>query len=1072
MAKYDVFISYSRKDKKFVEYLYTQLKEVYNLAVWLDLIKLSSDGRSFDKNIQEALDDSNRLLLIVSPDSMVSEYVTKEWKYALERCKTIIPVLHRGEYEILSQHPQLAKLHAPQLSGETIEKSKLDRVVDFILDEPVQGDIYGISLEWDERKKVERPQALYDLKSLAITDLDESYSGDSAIVGIWGFGGTGKSVMAQSLIRDCDVRRTFPDGIYWIPIGQNVNLTQRMSDLGASLNDSRDNYMGDVHSCKTQLMQHLSDKRCLIVLDDVWNIEEVQAFNVIGSNGHIIFTTRNEHIAKQSGHAYKLGGMIEDQAIELIGKWSGKTGSDPLYKDIARKIDYLPLGLKIIGFTLQDMDAETWVQYYEENLLTTSFANESLGACFQVSVDHIRTERRWLYYCLGIFAEDVFIPYPIVEKFWLKLNPALDKNDCIQFQGALQQLGLIDVHANSRTLTMHDLLHEYTRHMLKKDANLGLKETQSKFLSLVKTPEQSWTEVLQEQKIDFPNMDYLYTHLPHHMKEAEEEQALYNILKETPGWIETQPRNLQYERLMLNIWDEYHRQQKEEASQFLQDWLDKPVPRMETDDGEESPYTAREIAVKCALRCGNDDIIQQAMQHKDKRVRDIGGVVNYYRYLQNRNRGHENQGIRNIRHMVSNTSLFGLPRIGRVRSAIIDIMVLLLYEYQNRTHTEEDHYTGILSNLLIETVQRALLMHSVLPLPAIWKPVKRFLSGFILDLIQERLEVNKEQPDTTVHTTVTSLEISNLFTPEYANNSAFRKIALYFSREQGNLLDEVSVEEHVQNFSGSLGYIASEFALVAHGVHEPDKALEVINGIINHDGQYKDARFVSMIATWRRILMHRDTIERRWLDDYRKMIEQYYDGRDSEWGILPLEKGNYQYHPLVWYAQVWNRVEGNATRPVDLIVRYLRDANKPFTEHILNGFGDPRITFINYSSILEHFTPYMQSPDDDLRKIIVRSLGRLRGKAQSAVDDYLESLEKVDGQLIADIRERSHQETQQALFVQIGEFVTYQLAFGDPGALSWLLDDIDGFLDTGSAAGGILFALDRFLDTIKEHKIS
>jgi hypothetical protein len=45
-------------------------------------------------------------------------------------------------------------------------------------------------------------------------------TGTAARTGIHGMGGIGKSVLASELARDHEVRRAFPDGVFWVGIGQ------------------------------------------------------------------------------------------------------------------------------------------------------------------------------------------------------------------------------------------------------------------------------------------------------------------------------------------------------------------------------------------------------------------------------------------------------------------------------------------------------------------------------------------------------------------------------------------------------------------------------------------------------------------------------------------------------------------------------------------------------------------------------------------------------------------------------------------------------------------------------------
>ena len=91
-----IFISYSHADREFVEDLATQLV-VHKVNVWLDRWEMHV-GESLIDRIQAAITDASALLVILSPDSVASEWCKKELNSGLireleERRIVILPVL-------------------------------------------------------------------------------------------------------------------------------------------------------------------------------------------------------------------------------------------------------------------------------------------------------------------------------------------------------------------------------------------------------------------------------------------------------------------------------------------------------------------------------------------------------------------------------------------------------------------------------------------------------------------------------------------------------------------------------------------------------------------------------------------------------------------------------------------------------------------------------------------------------------------------------------------------------------------------------------------------------------------
>jgi hypothetical protein len=87
------FFSYSREDSEFALRLAADLKAAGS-DVWIDQIDIGP-GELWDRKVQSALESCPCLLLILSPASVNSNNVLDEVSYALDKQKTLIPILHR-----------------------------------------------------------------------------------------------------------------------------------------------------------------------------------------------------------------------------------------------------------------------------------------------------------------------------------------------------------------------------------------------------------------------------------------------------------------------------------------------------------------------------------------------------------------------------------------------------------------------------------------------------------------------------------------------------------------------------------------------------------------------------------------------------------------------------------------------------------------------------------------------------------------------------------------------------------------------------------------------------------------
>ena len=87
-----VFISYSRKDLEFVERLASDMQTA-GLSVWYDLSGLEG-GTQWGTEIQKAIQQSQYFLLVLSPNSLQSKWVQREFLYAENKGLKVVPLLY------------------------------------------------------------------------------------------------------------------------------------------------------------------------------------------------------------------------------------------------------------------------------------------------------------------------------------------------------------------------------------------------------------------------------------------------------------------------------------------------------------------------------------------------------------------------------------------------------------------------------------------------------------------------------------------------------------------------------------------------------------------------------------------------------------------------------------------------------------------------------------------------------------------------------------------------------------------------------------------------------------------
>ena len=290
-------------------------------------------------------------------------------------------------------------------------------------------------------------------------------------VGLQGMGGVGKSVLAAMVARDEAVRRKFPDGIIWISLGQEANLLLRQGDVAIAL--SRPNpSLADVEQGKTYLSELFADKACLLVLDDVWELEQIEAFNVLTEQSQLLITSRDTRLTEDLDGAmgYRVGLLDDQKALELLALLAEKS-SEELTEDakaVVKECGNLPLALAMVGAMargktnpwasllnrLRNADIEKIKQQFPNYPYTDLFR------AIEVSIQALDTEIRERYLDFAVFPEDVPVPLAVLQTFWQA--EGLDELEVEETIETLVGKSLLQ-QDSQQFLSLHDLQRDYLR---------------------------------------------------------------------------------------------------------------------------------------------------------------------------------------------------------------------------------------------------------------------------------------------------------------------------------------------------------------------------------------------------------------------------------------------------------------------------------------------------------------------------------------------------------------------------------------------------------------------------------
>jgi DNA-binding SARP family transcriptional activator len=346
---------------------------------------------------------------------------------------------------------------------------------------PVQGGLHTTSVSGVlpplPTLIIGREGALRDIKArLGIGGVSRS------MTVIQGWPGVGKSTTVAVLAHAPDIAKAFPDGVLWASLGETPALLAELLAWADALKLPRPDKPPSIEEITAQVTTVLRDKRMLLILDDVWQVEHVTPFKVGGRRCALIITSRLNDVAQAlaptSGDLYRLAVLSEDKGLELLGALTPETVRD--YADetrtLVRDLEGLPLAIQVagrllhnearLGWGISDLLAELRVG---ASLLSAKAPSDMAGvgrdttptiaALVRRSTDSLDEVTRQRFTLLGLF-----VPKPATFDLQA-MTAAWDVVDPRPTARALVNRGLLEPVSGGR-FQMHALLVLHARSLL------------------------------------------------------------------------------------------------------------------------------------------------------------------------------------------------------------------------------------------------------------------------------------------------------------------------------------------------------------------------------------------------------------------------------------------------------------------------------------------------------------------------------------------------------------------------------------------------------------------------------
>ncbi|XP_045794661.1 probable disease resistance protein At4g27220 isoform X3 [Trifolium pratense] len=324
-------------------------------------------------------------------------------------------------------------------------------------------------------------------KVLKLLDDDKVF-----VIGIYGMGGVGKTLLATLVENEVKRKTTFKD-VFWITVSHNSSILKLQHDIakriGVNLDEDDERIRADYLSSALE-----KKEKSILILDDVWKYIDLQKVGIHPKvNGiKVIVTSRLKHVCHQMDcQPYAMTEMFplnwiseyEDSDYDVDEDWDlfminlGHDGTprilpyeiEKVARCIVKRFEGLPLGIKVMARTMKGInDIHRWKHAFNKlnKVETGQELEEEVFKVLKLSYDNLKEKdlQNCFLYC-AILSDDIeCVDYELIMK--LVDNGLIDGNRCLEEISNEVKVMLIRFGANSLDCT-HRLVKDMACYILK-----------------------------------------------------------------------------------------------------------------------------------------------------------------------------------------------------------------------------------------------------------------------------------------------------------------------------------------------------------------------------------------------------------------------------------------------------------------------------------------------------------------------------------------------------------------------------------------------------------------------------
>ncbi|WP_432875944.1 NB-ARC domain-containing protein [Kribbella sp. CA-245084] len=374
---------------------------------------------------------------------------------------------------------------------------------------------------------------------------------------VHGAGGFGKTTIARLVRSDRRTLRRFGGRVYWVTLGRDARrgaLVEKVNDLVRRVDPERGQPFTDVRQAAEHLAAVLAvGPRRLVILDDVWFSDQLEAFPVAGRCARLV-TTRIHSLVSSEAIPIEVDQMSSQQARMVLTADLTMSPPPGVVDELLVEIGRWPLLLRLVNKIMVDqtksstdittvsqdllhqlrrygmlqVDELTGAASQQLDISDPDQRNNAVAATIQASTGLLTRDEYARFSELAVFVEDETIPVSLTITLWRRtgrLSPAASRALCAR----LADLALLTLTPTSDggVISLHDVVRDHLNDDLGAATVVRMQrmfiDALATELPLADSPE--WGRATHEQVVAWWRLPhtarYLREHLVEHLLAAD-----------------------------------------------------------------------------------------------------------------------------------------------------------------------------------------------------------------------------------------------------------------------------------------------------------------------------------------------------------------------------------------------------------------------------------------------------------------------------------------------------------------------------------------------------------------------